>query len=383
MSLSAYSQLNFKGTTFLRLFLLLSLSIYISTVIPPLKLPFFFPIIVLVSLFLISVVLYCCHLYRLSVITCHLIIVAYGLLLTTPLSSVQQHISTLLYPFETIRNLIIERYSAIGITDDNLSLLSALTLGSRSGLSSSLIDSFRASGVAHVLVVSGMHVGLIYLAITLLLRVSRHKRLSAFVGLLLLWLYALIVGATLSVCRATFMFSVMLFMKVVGERYRSFHALFLSAFVQLLITPSALFDIGFQLSYSAVLSILIFYPLFPSFPNKVVSFFYNPIRLTVSAQILIAPLVAYYFGQFPVYFIITNLIVSLLVPVIFIGGFLALIPGFSAVLVQPLNYMLSFLQTTVVTIASMPMALVQVRITFAVLIMIYVLIALVVLYSII
>ncbi len=403
-----------KGTTSVRLFLFLSFGILLSQFVP--QVSGCVPLIVVVGIFVIAVILYLCGQFRLSICLFYLLLVAYGILFAqSGLFMTERNFQS-----SGVRDALMTLFAEREIASENLPLLSALTLGERTVLSPDLVSNFRASGVAHVLVVSGMHVGFLYLLVSFLIRRIQNRYVSAIAGLSILWGYAAIVGLTLSVCRAAFMFSVLLMMKVVGERYRSFHALFMAAFLQLLITPSALFDIGFQLSYSAVLSILVFYPLFPkpffedrkssgfillgspsylanigSFSpdtvalisltkkhlNSVLSFVYSAIRLTISAQILIAPLVAYYFGQFPLYFVLTNLAVTLLVPVIFIGGFMVLIPYLGTLIAYPLNFLLTLLQTIVTAVASMPMSLVQVRISFLALVLVYMLIALVVWYA--
>lgn len=391
-----------KGTTFIRLFLLLSFGVVLSQILAN-SLPLLMSVIFLLIVFLISVVLYFFRQYHISIFFFYLLLVLYGYFLVSfDLLSLDK-LSILNCQFSIYRDALIAYFSKRGITDDNLPLLSALILGVRSDISPSLVYSFRASGVAHILVVSGMHVGFLYMIIFYVIRRVHCKHFVTIIGILLLWFYALMVGATHSVCRAVFMFSVMLIMQIVGERYNSFHALFLSAFIQLLIMPSALFDIGFQLSYIAVLSILIFYPFLSiiSIPSKhkiidgthaslrkvrccilnVLSFLLNAIRLTLSAQILIAPLVAYYFGQFPLYFILTNLVTTLLVPIIFIAGFFALVPIVSIIIVPLLNMLLNFLQSIVTMISSLPMALVQVRLSLMALLIIYLLIILVVAYS--
>lgn len=374
-----------KGTTSVRLFLFLSLGIVLSQYVPPF--PVAFQAVALVAAFLGSLLFYFCRQYRVSGVFFCLLLVCYGLLFSDA-SLVSAELSVFNNQF-SVHDYLSSILRDRGVAKANIPLLSALTFGERASLMPDVVDAFRVSGVAHVLVVSGMHVGFLYLLVMFFVRRIPNRYVSAIVGLLFLWSYAALVGFTLSVCRAVFMFSVLLLMKVVGERYRSFHALFIAAFIQLLITPSALFDVGFQLSYSAVLSILVFYPLLPdivvgikdSLWKKTLLVIYKPVRLTISAQILTAPLVAYYFGQFPLYFVLTNLAVTLLVPVIFIGGFLVLIPYFGTLLAYPLNFLLTLLQTVVSAVASMPMSLVQVRISFLVLVLVYMLIALVVWYA--
>jgi len=390
--MSAYRLVDdIKGTTSLRLFLFLSLGIIISQYLPPFE--SIVSVIVIGGIFTLSVVLYLCRQYRVSKIFFYLLLTAYGLCMA-PYSLIPAELSVVNSQLSIVKDTLISLYTERGISAVNLPLLSALTLGERSTLAETMVNDFRASGVAHVLVVSGMHVGFLYLLISFLIRRLPYKRATALIGIFVMWGYAGLVGFTVSVCRAVFMFTVLLIMKVVGESYRSFHALFMAGFIQLLVTPSALFDIGFQLSYAAVLSILIFYPLLAlpfshsqghsyshSQSHRLLLLFYNPIRLTISAQILIAPLVAYYFGQFPLYFVLTNLAITLLVPIIFIGGFMVLIPYFGVLVAYPINHLLSFLQKIVSAIASLPMALVQVRITLLTLLLVYVLIALVVCYA--
>lgn len=376
---------NIKGATSVRLFLFLSIGITISRFIPSFSI--IYPRIIIPSLFLVAIILHLIHQPRLSILIIYLLLISYGLFLAN-FSLIQDKLSNLSPHFSIARDVLLSLSNA-KISKTNLPLLSALTLGDRTLLSSDLVADFRVSGVAHVLVVSGMHVGFIYLLISVLIRRLPCKRVTTILGLFILWGYAALVGFTLSVCRAVFMFSVMLILRMVGESYRSFHALFLAAFLQLLISPSSLFDVSFQLSYSAVLSILVFYPLFPSVTidrksniwKSLLKYIYNPIRLTISAQILIAPLVAYYFGQFPLYFILTNLAITFLVPGIFIGGFLLFIPFLGTLIAYPLDLLLDLLRLIVSVIASLPMALVQVRISFLFLVLVYMLIGLVVWYA--
>jgi len=365
------------------MFLFLSIGIVVSQWIPSVSLTLSF--IILASIFLLSIGFYFLYFHRLSIVCIYLLLVSYGLLLS------DYSIVPDLASFEPkLLSFLPNRLSV-----ENETLLYAITLGRRAALTPEIVSDFRIAGVAHVLVVSGMHVGFIYLLISFFIRRMPYKLFVAILGLFILWGYAFVVGFTVSVCRAVFMFSVLLVLQVVGERYRSFHALFLPAFIQLLLTPSALFDVSFQLSYTAVFSILLFYPLFPSIPThvdsteskrtlqlrKIANWIYKPIRLTLSAQILIAPLVAYYFGQFPLYFVLTNLAITLLIPVIFIGGFMLFIPYISNIIAYPLEFLLDLLRYIVSYVASMPMALVQVRISLVVLILIYLLIALVVCYA--
>ena len=229
------------------------------------------------------------------------------------------------------RSQLIERFQMVGIADTQLAILSAITLGEKGLLSTDVKDTFSAAGVSHILVVSGMHVGFIFAVILLLLkRISSERRwLIVFLGLLILWAYALLTGLAPSVMRATFMFSMMLLFKMMGEKYRVRHALCLSATIIILVNPNVLFNVGFQLSYLAVFGITYFYPLFykriSTLKSRPIRWFLASVAVTVSAQILTLPIVIYNFHQLPVYFIISNLFVSAFAPFLFLGGIASLL----------------------------------------------------------
>ena len=145
----------------------------------------------------------------------------------------------------------------MGVSTKNLPILSAITLGIRPP--EPVRQTFRDAGVAHILVVSGMHVGFLFLLISLLYKIHRHWWVI-LAGTLTLWSYALLVGLTPSVLRATIMFTIMLLMRLTGGGYSSLNALFIAATILLIADPMILFNLSFQLSFLAVLSILLFYP---------------------------------------------------------------------------------------------------------------------------
>lgn len=230
-----------------------------------------------------------------------------------------------------LRDKLIKRFESIGLKGSQLAIISAITLGEKGLLANDVKDNFSAAGVSHILVVSGMHVGFLFLLIVWLMRKTPHHRrwLVVFLGLTLLWAYALLTGLAPSVIRATFMFSMMLLFNLLGEKYRVKHALALSATILILVNPNTLFNVGFQLSYLAVCGIVYFYPLLynriKTLKNSLLKWALQVIAITISAQIFTLPIVIYNFHQFPVYFIISNLIVSAFAPFLFIGG-IALLP---------------------------------------------------------
>lgn len=230
-----------------------------------------------------------------------------------------------------LRDKLIYQLESIGLKGSQLAIISAITLGEKGLLSNDVRDTFSAAGVSHILVVSGMHVGFIFLIIMWLMSIMSHRRrwIVVVLGLIVLWSYALLTGLAPSVVRATFMFSMMLLFRVMGEKYRVKHALCLSATILILINPNVLFNVGFQLSYLAVCGIVYFYPLFykriSTLKSRPLRWILSPIAVTVSAQIFTLPIVIYNFNQFPIYFILSNLFVTAFAPFLFLGG-IALLP---------------------------------------------------------
>ncbi len=230
-----------------------------------------------------------------------------------------------------LRDKLIRQFESMRLKGSQLAIISAITLGEKGLLSNDVRDTFSAAGVSHILVVSGMHVGFIFLIIIWLMSIVSHSRrwIVIVLGLVMLWSYAMLTGFASSVVRATFMFSMMLIFKVMGEKYRVKHALFFSATILLLCNPNTLFDIGFQLSYLAVIGIVYFYPLMYkrilAIKSRPLRWGLSSIAVTISAQILTLPIVIYQFNQLPIYFILSNLFVTAFAPILFLGGILLLV----------------------------------------------------------
>lgn len=223
-----------------------------------------------------------------------------------------------------IREEIMLFYESIGFQGDNLAVLSALTLGYQDTLSDDLKQGFRSTGTVHILSVSGLHVGIIFSIISLLLsfirRGSRFYPIRPLLIILLLWCYAFITGLPPSVIRASTMLTMFCLADLLGQRkHNSLNSLFVAALVMLLYNPFWLFDIGFQLSFISVLSILVLHRRMVKLiacPNRVIAFVWNLLCLSLVAQLATFPLCLYYFGTFPTYFFIANLIIVPLVSLI-------------------------------------------------------------------
>ena len=214
---------------------------------------------------------------------------------------------------ESIRLHLLSIYKKHNITDDDFGILAALTLGYRQDISPDVRETFSDTGAMHILAVSGLHVGIIMYVLSLLLfplnRTKHTKRIKSLIIICLLWCYAFITGLSPSVTRATIMFSLISFAPIINRHSSTYNTIFLSAFCILLLKPNSLFEIGFQLSYSAVLAIVYFYPKISDLfhpKNRCVKWVWDLLCVSLTAQIGTAPFVLYYFHQFPNYFLLTN-----------------------------------------------------------------------------
>lgn len=199
--------------------------------------------------------------------------------------------------------------------EQNFALADGILLGHRAEIDSELYASFSQIGIVHILSVSGLHVGIIYLLISFLLRFIPNRnftiRFSKFiVAALLIWLFAFVVGLSPAVVRAAILFSLLNFGKIIKEDASSINMLFGAAFLQLLFEPLLIYNIGFQLSYLAMLGLFTFYkPIYGLFytSNKIADYVWQLWAASIAAQIFTTPLVIYYFGNFPTYFLFANI----------------------------------------------------------------------------
>lgn len=192
-------------------------------------------------------------------------------------------------------------------------LVRALLLGDKTALSSDTKQSFADTGAMHMLAVSGLHVGIVAYLLNGLFQFIFHgvkRRYSIILLLLILWFYAFLTGFSPSVTRAVLMFSVLIAAQLAHRRYNALNALSLAAFILLVHNPLVLFDLGFQLSFLAMLGIFTVYPLLEQTwksPNKWVQKLWQGTAVGLAAQVFTVPLSLYSFHQFPNYFALTNL----------------------------------------------------------------------------
>ncbi|SOD82345.1 ComEC/Rec2 family competence protein [Spirosoma fluviale] len=195
-------------------------------------------------------------------------------------------------------------------------IVNAMILGVRDDLDTELYRAYAAAGAVHVLSVSGLHVGILFLVLTFLLsfliKRPRGKLLMAFLQLLILWFYALVTGFSPPVLRSAAMFTLLIVANASGRQQQFINSLAASAFFILCFDPYALFSAGFQLSYLAVGGIGAWQsPLYQSitFRYKLADKIWELTAVALVAQLITFPLGVFYFHQFPTYFLLANPIV--------------------------------------------------------------------------
>ena len=230
------------------------------------------------------------------------------------------------------RQFLLSSLKLNGIEGDQYAIASALILGSKDELDFEVKQAYAAAGAMHVLAVSGLHVGIIFLILNTLLTIldtsKKGRIVKAIILLISLWIYAMITGLSPSVLRAATMFSFVIMGTVLNRKSSIYNTLAASAFFLLIINPNLLFEVGFQLSYIAVLGIVYLQPIIYKriytrwwLLDKV----WAITAVSIAAQIATLPLTLFYFNQFPVYFMLSNLLVIPSAVVILILGILLFI----------------------------------------------------------
>lgn len=238
---------------------------------------------------------------------------------------------------------------------DEANFLIGLLLGDRTEISEEIKSAFMNTGTIHVLAVSGSHVVLvaeIIFVIVGLLRFSRKPKILIAIAALIYYMF--LTGATPSVVRATLMIVILYIGKLFEERTDVYNVLGVSAIIILLIEPKQLFDVGFQLSFSAVFSIVYFYPklnaLIPKIPEpleefKIMNWLWQLFAVSLAAQIGTLPFTAFYFGKVSIVSLFANLIVvpivGLIVTIGLCGALLGILSMWIAAFFSEVNNLLA------------------------------------------
>jgi len=265
-----------------------------------------------------------------------------------------------------IRNAVSSHWKG---NDSEISLLKALCLGDRSDLTDDMKEAYSNAGAMHLLAVSGLHLGLIWWVLYHLffwmVRISGKEFYRSVTIISLLWVFAFVSGFSSSVSRSATMFSLFTAGRLMDQRMQSLNGILVSAFLLILIHPPVILNVGFQLSYAAILGIVSFYPAFRSLlhtKNRLLRWVWDACLLSLSAQLTTAPLVIYYFHQIPVYSLITSLLtiplLSVLISIFVISVPFILTGVLGAFFNELLMKMAFFINQSVGLMASIPGAVI-------------------------
>lgn len=269
--------------------------------------------------------------------------------------------------FDELQKIFVENIFGKIKSHRNASIITALVLGDKSNLVKATKDIFKNTGSIHVLAVSGLHVGLIYsILLFVLYWLPRNRYINVFnlfLSILFIFSYCLLTGAGTSVVRA----SAMLSLYLIGKHYGLFTSIYniiaFVAFLILLHTPNALYTISFQFSFLALIGIIFFNVYFDFTSDKsqkIIRYFSQLITVSFAAQILIMPLLIYYFNQFSIYFWLSGLIAIPMAFIVLLSTLAMLLSHFlgldifSDLLAKVLHFSTDFLFNSMTFISELP-----------------------------
>ena len=344
------------------------------------------------------------------------------------------HIDGLVASFEPFRSQLSEGFARYGITGDENAVVTAMSLGDKSGITPQLRSIYSQSSASHVLALSGMHLAIIYFMLSwIVMRImlwvhaipdllweklpvegntslrntiktlfrfrpseQAWRNLTAILILSVIWLYVILVGMSPSVVRSALMLSVYGVSRMLFRKIDTITVLALTAFLTLMISPLSLFDVGFQMSYLAVFGIGVYMPrlmrlvykenvnwseVSPTFAiRNLLVWLYSTLVLSFSAQIMVMPLVAFYFHTLPCYGLLSSLVVSVTAMLIVGLSFAFLISLFlpfafvSEWVAYILNAVTHFQNVFLERITALPFAVADVNINIWQLLIVYVII---------
>ncbi|MCR5658888.1 MAG: competence protein ComEC family protein [Bacteroidales bacterium] len=230
------------------------------------------------------------------------------------------------------RDVLLTSLQRSGLNDDEFGVAAAILLGYDDNLADEVRKNYVAAGSMHILCVSGMHVGIIYLLASFLLgflnRKKWQKMLKEVLLLALIWFYALIAGLSPSILRASLMISFVIIGEIIRRKGFIVNSIAASAFILLCINPNNLFEIGFLLSYAAVMGIVVLQrPIYNLLyvKNKLLDKAWQITAVALSAQIATIPFTLFYFQQFTTYFWLSNLFMTPISFIVVISGMILLL----------------------------------------------------------
>ena len=270
-----------------------------------------------------------------------------------------------------LRDFLLQTMQRLGIDGDEYAVAAAILLGYDDTLPTELRQKYVAAGSMHILCVSGMHVGVVFLVFSYLLGFLNKRKpwqymLKQVLLLLLIWFYALLAGLAPSILRSTIMLSFVIIAEMLKREGVLLNSLAASAFLLLCIDPANLFNVGFLLSYCAVIGIVMLQrPIYNLFYTKfkLLDKIWEMTAVTLAAQIATAPFSVYYFHQFPSYFWLSNLFMGPISTIVIIGGMVmllvCLIPYINIGIAFCVKWMIYVMNFVVSWIESLPLSIVK------------------------
>lgn len=227
---------------------------------------------------------------------------------------------------------IIHNLAKANFNKAEMNVAMALILGQQQEISADIIQDYQYSGATHVLSVSGLHVGFIMLFILFVLKPVANTQKGSFIKLVCilisLALFAIVSGLSPPVLRSVVMFSLIAIGNHLRRSTNTYHTLLVSILLILLFEPYFLFDVGFQLSYIALFSIVWLQPLLKNIwspKNKIIIYIWEALTVSFAAQIGTFPICLYYFHQFPGLFFVTNILILPVLSFIMIAGIIVMV----------------------------------------------------------
>lgn len=241
------------------------------------------------------------------------------------------------YHIQRLRDRLIGSFSIHHFKPQTLQVINALLFGQRQDMDKETADSYTAAGVVHILAISGLHFALLFWALSRILnplkRMPKMGRAGHFIAVLaLMWGFAFITGLSASVVRSVVMFTIIMAGDALNRRGNIYNSLSVSMLILLLAKPAFLFDVGFQLSYLAVFFIVALQPVYNNLrksKHKPLQWVKDTVAISLIVQVGVLPLTLYYFNQFPLLFLVANVVVIPLSNLVLGLGILTLLLNFT------------------------------------------------------
>lgn len=240
------------------------------------------------------------------------------------------------YYIDNLRKVLTESFDVHHYSPEVSNMIKALLFGQRQDMDAETNANYTNAGVVHILAISGLHIAVLFYILNLLLKpLNRFSRKGKLLQLVLvlafLWLFAFLSGLSASVVRSVVMFSFMSVGLYFNRSSNIYNSIAVSILFLLLAKPMFLFDVGFQLSYAAVISIVTLQPIYKNLrlsKYKAVNYIVDTVLISLVAQIGVLPLSLYYFNQFPLLFLLANVVVVPLSTIVLVLGIIVLILNF-------------------------------------------------------